>query len=741
MRAAAMIQPPAVFCCWINTWRKDTAMRRDASGHCLQNIYIIMCCGWDFLVILPFKNNQGITHLDKFNMKKLFSLFVVAVLMAVNGIQLSAQDADVNYREAFIIVNQDFVESSLEQLGVIINSKFDGFVTAQIPEGVWSDVIAVPGVEHVSTALTVLTCADSARYYSRVDRVHEGLGLDMPYTGKGVIVGVIDCGFDFNHINLCDQDGKTRVKSVYMPLDNSGQQPVINGYRLPGSCYESPEQIAQLTSDDPNTTHGTQTAGLSAGAYRGNGWHGVAPDADIVACGMPEDDLTDVRVANCINYINDYANRQGKPCVINISLGSNLGRHDGTSLLVRACEQLSGPGRVFVVSAGNDGDENVCFHRSVTSAQDTVTTLLEGYARGMSHLGYLNVWSDCDNPIETRLVVMNVKTNEQLYCSDPISLATCDGSVTFASADDAVLSKYLVGTVTVTPTTDYLKRHNVIYEINMRAKSKNYVMGFTYNTPGATELAGWTSQFAYFNSYGYEWAEVGTPVGSINDLVTSDSIISVGSYNTKQYAPLRDGSVRFRPRSKPVEISYFSAYGPDENGVNRPDVCAPGSVIIASGNRFDTNAHNIDLWQPSAYVNGVEYTYCPDLGTSMSAPIVAGAVALWMQANPNLSAGDVRDIIKHSSYRDLDVLGGNQARWGAGKLDVNAGMRYVLNLGALPGDANGDGEVNISDINAVIDVMLNSNATDDQRQRADVNGDYEVNIADINMIIDIILGF
>ena len=672
-------------------------------------------------------------------MKKLISLFVMAVMMTVCGIQSSAQDAGVDYRDAFITVGQDFDASALEQLGVIINSEFDGFITAQIPDGVWSEILAVAGVEHISLAFPVLTCADSARYYSRVDRVHEGVGFDMPYTGNGVIIGVIDCGFDFNHINLCDQEGKTRVKAVYMPLDNSGQHPVIDGHQLPGSCYEDAEQIAQLTSDDPNSTHGTQTAGISAGAYRGNGWHGVAPGADIVACGMPEDDLTDVRVANCIKYINDYANRQGKPCVVNISLGSNVGRHDGSSLLVRACEQVSGPGRVIVVSAGNDGHDNVCFHRSVASLQDTVTSLMAGYGGGTTRMGYLNVWSDENNPIVTQLIVMNTQTDELLYCSEPINMATCDSTVILSSSSDAELNKYFAGSVAVTPLTDYMGRYNLVYDIYMRAKNKNYAMGFRYNTPNATELAAWTSQFAYFSSYGYDWAEKGTPSGSINDLATSDSIISVGSYNTKQYIPLRDGSTYYRPNSKPVEISYFSAYGPDENGINRPDVCAPGSVMISSGNRYDVNAPNLQYWQPSAFVDGEEYTYCPDLGTSMSAPVVAGAVALWMEANPNLSAADVRDIIKNTSYRDNNVINGNPTRWGAGKLDVNMGMRYVLHLGNIHGDANGDGEVNIADINAVIDVLLSSHATDEQRQNADINGDGEVNIADINAIIDIIL--
>ncbi len=54
---------------------------------------------------------------------------------------------------------------------------------------------------------------------------------------------------------------------------------------------------------------------------------------------------------------------------------------------------------------------------------------------------------------------------------------------------------------------------------------------------------------------------------------------------------------------------------------------------------------------------------------------------------------------------------------------------------AIQGDVNGDGEVNIADVNAVIDMVLSGN----QDNKGDVNGDGEVNIADINLIIDIIL--
>ncbi len=57
----------------------------------------------------------------------------------------------------------------------------------------------------------------------------------------------------------------------------------------------------------------------------------------------------------------------------------------------------------------------------------------------------------------------------------------------------------------------------------------------------------------------------------------------------------------------------------------------------------------------------------------------------------------------------------------------------------IQGDVNGDGEVNIADINAELDLILNGSTDADTMKRADVNSDSEANIADVNMIIDIIL--
>ena len=64
---------------------------------------------------------------------------------------------------------------------------------------------------------------------------------------------------------------------------------------------------------------------------------------------------------------------------------------------------------------------------------------------------------------------------------------------------------------------------------------------------------------------------------------------------------------------------------------------------------------------------------------------------------------------------------------------------FWFDSGWLKGDVNGDGEVNVADINAIVSIILGKPADDATMRRADVNGDGEINIADINMVVSIIL--
>ncbi len=698
-----------------------------------------------FLLILCFDSNYSNGKMFQIkSLRRLSSYLFLLLGCFACSLTAGAQNSVTDYSEAFITVDDDVVSlAQLREAGLVITARYSGFLVAQFgPDVQVSTIRTLPGVEHISWAMPVETCSDSARYYSRVEDVQLGNGLEMPYTGKDVIIGIIDCGFDFNHVNLMDSTGNTRVKSVYMPLDNGeeGRSPVINRIMLPGKYYETPELIKNLTTDDSTSSHGTQVAGIAAGSYRDNGWYGVAPDADIVVCGIPEHELTDARVAYGITFIDDYARRMNKPCVVNISLGTNVGLHDGSSFLSRIMEQMSGPGRIFVVSAGNDGNNGVCVHRMIENKQDTVYTLLSGYFGSRTRMGKVCAWSKDKKVFNTRLIVVDTQNGDIVYRSRAYSATTAGSEGIISSDEDPQLAEYYTGSAKITGSVDANGIPYSLFDISsLDANEGNYVIGVQYYAPSPTELVAWGSQHVYFSRYGYSWVEGGLAKGSINDIATTDSCISVGSYNSRQYITMLDGTLYHRPFSVPEQISYYSAYGPDENGIQRPDVCAPGSVIISSGNRFHVNPPNLEYWQPSAFVDGVEYPYCPDLGTSMSAPIVTGAIALWLQANPSLSVADVRQVLKRSSYKDKNFTTANKERWGAGKLDANAGLRYVLCLDELTGDVNGDGEVNISDINAVISIILGSSVTADIQRRADVNGDGEVNISDINAVIAIIL--
>ncbi|MBR1727008.1 MAG: S8 family serine peptidase, partial [Muribaculaceae bacterium] len=253
---------------------------------------------------------------------------------------------------AFITVSDPAAVQRLRQLGVRVHMCFGHMVTATVPLSLVGSVCRMAGVRQLAVAQLSQLCNDSAMADAHVVPVAVGTGFNIPYTGRDVVVGVIDTGVDFNHINLCDSMGRSRVVAAYLPQDSTGTSPVIHGDTLPGSHYNTPEQIALLTTDDPTASHGTHTIGTASGSCF-NGFQGVAPGARLVVCAMPL--LYDTDIANSLAYIFNYADSVGLPAVVNMSFASIDGPHDGTSPLCQVFDQISGPGRILSVSAHNSG--------------------------------------------------------------------------------------------------------------------------------------------------------------------------------------------------------------------------------------------------------------------------------------------------------------------------------------------------------------------------------------------------
>ena len=146
--------------------------------------------------------------------------------------------------------------------------------------------------------------------------------------------------------------------------------------------------------------------------------------------------------------------------------------------------------------------------------------------------------------------------------------------------------------------------------------------------------------------------------------------------------------------------------------------------------------------------NYPEYLYGRMSGTSMATPMVAGIVALWMQAATEcgkvLSLSEVKQIMKETAIKDWWVTDGpNATHFGNGKIDALAGIKYILEeYGGHNyelGDVDHDGDVNIADVTALIDYLL---SIDDSvcPVCADVCPDEDINIADVTALIDLLFG-
>ena len=121
--------------------------------------------------------------------------------------------------------------------------------------------------------------------------------------------------------------------------------------------------------------------------------------------------------------------------------------------------------------------------------------------------------------------------------------------------------------------------------------------------------------------------------------------------------------------------------GPTIQGFTKPDVMAPGENIISAMSSFylESNPDNAAVSPDKERFqhDGRTYAWTVTSGTSMSAPVVTGVIALWLEACPTLSPSQILDVIAKTSHREEGVDYPNN-RMGWGEIDAKAGLSYVL---------------------------------------------------------------
>lgn len=177
--------------------------------------------------------------------------------------------------------------------------------------------------------------------------------------------------------------------------------------------------------------------------------------------------------------------------------------------------------------------------------------------------------------------------------------------------------------------------------------------------------------------------------GTINDIATGYRPIVVGSFDTRDsWLSLDYGVYGYQNQFVPYKVSKFSSFGTLVDGRELPTVCAPGATIISSSNEYYLDAENLgdDNRQAAVSDSQRRYSWHQCVGTSMSSPLVAGTMALWLEANPALTCEEAREIVRKTAVKDSDVTSEpNQVQWGAGKFNAYAGLKEVLARASVTG--------------------------------------------------------
>lgn len=259
---------------------------------------------------------------------------------------------EIDYVKAYIYLKAQTDPYFLESYGVRVNTCIDSLITAQIPVSKIETISSLNNIKYVQISTPIYQKMNKARTETLVDNVQSGKDLTTPFLGKDVVIGIVDNGFEYGHINFYNTDGtQLRVKRVWNQNKN-GKAP--SGFTY-GTEYKTTDEILAAKYDVTDETHATHVTGIAAGADHTKSYYGVAREADIVLVSYDlNDNTTDqVSLSDAMKYIYDYAESVRKPCVINMSLGSHIGPHDGTSTFDQVADNLQGPGKLFAGAAGN----------------------------------------------------------------------------------------------------------------------------------------------------------------------------------------------------------------------------------------------------------------------------------------------------------------------------------------------------------------------------------------------------
>jgi len=559
----------------------------------------------------------------------------------------------------------------LRARGIEINTVAGGWMTARCPIGLLGALLETPGLERVEVATRCEPHLDLSVADAGVASLRTVGAMDITgQTGEGVVIGIVDSGVDLDHADLRRSDGTTRIVSLWDQSNETGPTPAGFTY---GTEWDSTAINAGTAVEADTDGHGTHVITIAAGngLATGNGqpahtYVGVAPKADVI---VVKTLYTSTAIVDGVKYVFVRAAALGKNAVVNLSLGSQEGPHDGTFSFDKMVSALTGPGKIVVTTAGNKQDDDI--HGRVTvagAAPDSMQLTVPSYTKNSGTVNDYLLFSGWYSGLNEIDVTVRTPSGDVV---GPVSVTQ---DQLLDSGDGFI---HVFNGTTVPSNGD----HEIYIEIFDQSSARVPKPGtWTFRfTPVTLAAPGVVDMYLFGNVLGSNgaaafWTTGNAPFGVIGSPGSADSVITVAAHATKDCWDAADAMTHcWNPIPTLGQIAPYSSTGPLRNGSLKPDLSAPGLGVAAA--RSAAASFTLDV----VVTDGV---HAMESGTSMAAPHVAGAVAL-MLAQPEWASGTpslIRNRLQATATTDAFTGAVPNTTWGYGKLNAAAAVAPLATL-------------------------------------------------------------
>ena len=595
-----------------------------------------------------------------------------------------------------VLFEYNGTRAELEAAGLRIGTQAGTLFTARVRRDEIGLLRVTPGLRNVRLARYSETHLDVSIPDVRADLEHAAVGMPPVYNGRagnGIIIGDVDTGVDFTRADFNDALGKTRIQYIWDQTDVGGPNPSTFAYGSEWTKSDIDNAPGSVRERDTNG-HGTTVAGVLVGsgeltgcaqpAYR---FAGVAPLAQFIAV---KTDLSDAGIIDGVNYVFQKAAALGKNAVVNLSVGSSFGPHDGSSPFSSAVSALTGPGRIVVASAGNS--QGTPIHGKLTTTSTTVGTdrftfTIPSYAPAAGAFNdyvVISGWYDPASSYTIRVKGPNVTDTLSVgfgQLSDRNLVVSGGKGGRLLVANQAPAGGY--------PGTAKGRQFEVeLYDTLATSAPRNGTWEIDVVSNGAANIGKRVDIWVYASTFGAS-ALTASVVGGLDNTTMvgepddGDSVFAVAAHATKTvWGSCANGGCGYGSPPPLGSIAPFSCVGPRRDGVLKPEISAPGFGVATT---HSTNAAAIGFCADAD--DGVHEV---EAGTSFSSPHVAGAAALFLEYQPNSSPSKVKKSFEAHTRTDGFTGAVPNSTWGYGKLDIYSTIDHIAPTASIVAPAGGE---------------------------------------------------